>query len=61
MNMFPNWKTSLAGVVTVLIPIINQLVPVLPPQYAAIASGVVAGLGLLFAKDMNVTGGTTRQ
>lgn len=56
-----NWKTTTAGAGTILIPILNQIVPILPPQYAAIASGVVAGLGLLCAKDQNVTGGTNKQ
>lgn len=56
-----NWKTSLAGFATMAIPIINQLIPVLPPQYVPIAAGVAAGLGLLFAKDNNATGGTKKQ
>lgn len=56
-----NWKTTYAGLAAMLIPLLNQLVPVLPPQWAAIASGIAAGIGLLFAKDMNVTGGTVKQ
>lgn len=61
MNFGANWKTTGAGVAAMLIPIINQIMPILPPQWAAIAGGVVAGLGLIFAKDANVTGGTKPQ
>lgn len=62
MNTFAsNWKTTLAGVGAAAIPMINQLIPILPPQWVPIAVGVSAGLGLIFAKDKNVTGGTTRQ
>jgi hypothetical protein len=46
-----NWKTSLAGLGAILIPVINQVVPILPPPWGAIAGGVVAGLGLIFARD----------
>ncbi len=56
-----NWKTTVAGLAAILVSIIPQIIPILPPQYAAVASGVLAGLGLLFAKDSNVTGGTVRQ
>lgn len=59
--MLANWKTTSAGGVVLLITVLTQITPILPPQYAAIATGVVAGLGLLFAKDGNVTGGTTKQ
>jgi hypothetical protein len=51
--MVTNWQTTLAGIGTMLIPIINQIIPVLPPQWAALATGMVAGLGLIFAKDAN--------
>lgn len=55
-----NWKTSLSGIATIAIPLINQIIPILPPQYVPIAAGVAAGLGLLFAKDHNVSGGTKK-
>lgn len=61
MNIFTSWKTSLAGIGAIAIPLINQVLPVLPPQWATVATGVVAGLGLIFAKDSNVTGGTIKQ
>ncbi len=50
-----NWKTTGAGICVILVPIINQIIPIMPPEYAAIATGIVAGLGLIFAKDANVT------
>ena len=56
-----NWKTTVAGAGAILIPLINTIIPVLPPQWATVATGLVAGLGLLFAKDSDVTGGTVRQ
>ena len=55
-----NWKTSLSGIATIAIPLINQIIPILPPQYVPIAAGVAAGLGLFFAKDYNVSGGTKK-
>jgi hypothetical protein len=60
-SLLANWKTTLAGVVAVAIPIINSQIPFMSTDYAAIATGVVAGLGLIFAKDGNVTGGNTKQ
>lgn len=51
-----NWKTTVAGIGVALIPILNNIIPVLPPSYAAIAGGVVAGLGLIFAKDASSPG-----
>lgn len=60
-SLFINWKTGLAGAVTALVPVINAALPVIPPQYASIVTGIVAGIGLICAKDFNVTGGTSRQ
>ena len=61
MNLGTNWRTTLAGVGTIAVPLLNQIIPVLPPQWAAVVSGVIAGVGLIAAKDSNVTGGTVRQ
>lgn len=55
-----NWKTSLSGIATIAIPLINQIIPILPPQYVPIAAGIAAGLGLLFAKDYNASGGVKK-
>lgn len=50
-SIFANWKTSAAGLAAIAMNFLPQIIPSLPPQYAAIASGVLAGLGLIFAKD----------
>lgn len=57
-----NWKTTLAGAVALLI----QLGPVLLPKYitptvANTITVIATSLGLIVAKDKNVTGGTTKQ
>lgn len=52
-----NWKTTLAGIASILGGV-NLLVQ------GQIAEGIpliVAGIGLLFAKDFNITGGTVRE
>jgi len=54
-----NWKTTLFGVLAALPPIIDAAVPVLPPKWAPILSALSLVIALYFAKDKNVTGGTT--
>jgi hypothetical protein len=61
-NLLTNWKTTLAGAIALLI----QLGPVLFPKYItpAVANtiSIIAGsLGIVVAKDGNVTGGNTTQ
>jgi hypothetical protein len=54
-NLFKNWKTTLAGIVTSA----SVIVPVLAPQYAPIAKqifGLTVALGLIAAKDGDKTG-----
>ena len=56
---FKNWKTTLAGIVAIVI----QLGPIVAPKYitpvvANTISTIAASLGLMTAKDFNVTGGT---
>lgn len=60
-NLLKNWKTTLAGVIALVI----QLGPVLLPKYitpsVANTISVIAGsLGIIVAKDGNVTGGTSK-
>lgn len=59
--MSTNWKTTATGIGLMLIQILTHLIPVLPPAWATVATGLVAGLGLIFAKDSNVTGGSVQQ
>lgn len=56
-NLLVNWKTTLAGIIALII----QLGPVLFPQYitptvANTISVIAGGLGIIVAKDGNVSG-----
>jgi len=58
-----NWKTSVAGILALLgsIPVVNNIAqPILDTQPKTKVDwvSVAIGIGLLFAKDYNVTGGT---
>lgn len=53
--LLKNWKTTLAGIVTIA----GVITATWLPQYAdelAKATGILAGLGLIAAKDGNKTG-----
>lgn len=59
-----NWKTTLAGISALLVSMGALLHDVSIGDYSKAVPeliGIVTGLGLLFAKDHNVTGGTVRQ
>lgn len=47
-----NWKTTLAGAASLL----TGIVQIIKGDIASGASAIVAGVGLIFAKDNNVTG-----
>jgi len=54
-NVFKNWKTSLAGVVSTACVVL----PIVAPQYAVVCNqvlGLAVSLGLISAKDGNKTG-----
>jgi hypothetical protein len=61
--MLVNWKTTLGGVLTALIGISALLgvkvgsAPIDPTTALGMITG---GIGLIFAKDQNVTGGTVQ-
>lgn len=60
-NFFTNWKTTSTGILAIAGAIVGLVfAPVItaPIVMTAITGGVV-GIGLIFAKDGNVTGGTT--
>jgi hypothetical protein len=64
MDGFKNWKTTLAGVAAMLTAAGHLAGAVSDGNFSTLGtdgSMILAGLGLLFAKDHNVTGGTTRQ
>jgi len=58
--MVINWKTTLAAVLAAL-PQVLGLLNVLDPVLANKISIILIALGLLHAKDNNVTGGTVAQ
>ena len=59
-----NWKTTVMGCLAILAAIINAAVGMIggtPVDWAATMTAIFAGIGLISAKDSNVTGGTIRQ
>lgn len=61
MSFLTNWKTTGSGVLMILLGIAGLLgIKGGTDSSTAIAS-IMAGIGLIFAKDSNVTGGTTPQ
>ena len=65
--MKKNWKTSLSGVMAIIFggwAIAQPIVAGQAPDGNAVAqamAAIIAGIGLLAAKDQNVTGGTVKQ
>lgn len=61
MHMKKSWKTSLAGIAAILtaggaaLTAITDGNPSTEPDYAALIAAVMAGIGLLFARDNGVT------
>ena len=55
-----NWKTAVAGLIGIAVQILPQL-GVIDQQTANAISVIAASLGLVAAKDNNVTGGTKQQ
>jgi hypothetical protein len=65
-SFFINWKTAWAGVLAIASALgsIASMAKSNTWDMAALGvatSGIAAGFGLIFAKDANVTGGTTPQ
>lgn len=61
---FKNWKTTVAGVATILVAVGNAANAVLqgqPLDMTSLITTIIAGIGLVFAKDHNVTGGNVVQ
>lgn len=55
-----NWKTTLAGIlalITAITPVISQPEKLMESQTI---SAILAGIGLLLAKDWNVSGGSLK-
>lgn len=63
--MFANWKTTSAGVgliLTGLTGLVHAVNPEVPgPDISTSVTSILGGVGLIFAKDNNVTGGSVKQ
>lgn len=56
-NILINWKTTLAGIIAILIQVGPILFPtVITPAIANTISIIATSLGIVVAKDGNVTG-----
>ena len=54
-----NWKTTFSGLAAVLVAVINAAVGMInghPVDWAVTMSAILAGIGLITAKDHNVSG-----
>jgi len=59
MKKFASWKTGLAGVLSILPQLLVLIFPnIITHDVANTISGLMVSLGLIAAKDSNVTGGT---
>ena len=56
-----SWKTTVAGILTALIPALSAVSayldgdPLTTPDWGLAIAGITAGIGLLFARDNNVS------
>jgi hypothetical protein len=55
-----NWKTTLAGVLAILVALATTM-HWITAEVAAAVTTILVSFGLMAAKDKNVTGGTTPQ
>ena len=60
MSLLKNWKTTLAGLIS-LVSIAGTSLGFLTHEQAAAIAGIAMSFGLISAKDGNVTGGTKPQ
>ena len=55
-----NWKTTLSGIAA-LFSVAAKIIMTGQIDWIADGPAIAAGVGLIAAKDFNVTGGTTQQ
>ncbi len=60
--LLSNWKTSLGGVILIVLGALNTFLGIQVPGFNLdFVAALAAGGALIFAKDSNVTGGTVKQ
>lgn len=60
--LFSNWKTSVAGMVIIALGAANTFLGIHVPGFdLGFTAALTAGIGLIMAKDSNVTGGSVKQ
>lgn len=62
--MLASKKTTILGILAILGALVSAGSSMLqghPVDFASVASAIMAGIGLITAKDHNVTGGTVTQ
>lgn len=61
-SLLTNWKTSLTGLIIIALGAAGTFAGIKIPGFSLdFLTALTVGTGLLFAKDSNVTGGTTPQ
>lgn len=61
MSILKNWKTTGAGILAIITGVAGLLGVKGGADPTTAMASILAGWGLIFAKDGNVTGGTTPQ
>lgn len=61
MSFLTNWKTTGSGIVMIVLGIAGLLGIKGGTDPSIAITSIMGGIGLIFAKDNNVTGGTTPQ
>lgn len=60
-----NWKTTVTGILTIVVALGSAALGFFKtgtiPDLGALVAAITAGIGLITAKDSNVTGGTVVQ
>lgn len=59
-----SWKTTVSGICAIIAAVTSAVSGVVsghPVDWTAVIAAVMAGVGLISAKDSNVTGGTVQQ
>lgn len=62
--LLKNWKTTITGVLAIIAAVTGAATALMnnhPVDWPSVIGAVTAGIGLITAKDSNVTGGTIPQ